>query len=99
MTRKQSIKRLMQIPGIGKSIALDLLNIGITSIDDLKGKDPEFLFEQSNRFAGAVQDRCLLYSFRCAVYFAETDEENREPEKLKWWNWKDKNNNPGVYRV
>jgi SAM-dependent methyltransferase len=35
-------------------------------------------------------DRCLLYSFRCAVYYAQTEEELREPEKLKWWNWKDK---------
>jgi len=37
--------------------------------------------KQSNRFAGVTQDRCLLYVFRCAVYFAET--ENPEPEKLK----------------
>jgi hypothetical protein len=35
-----------------------------------------------------VQDRCLLYVFRGAVYFAETDEDKREREKLKWWNWK-----------
>ena len=82
----------MQIPGIGKSIAQDLLNIGITSVDDLRGKDPENLFEQSNRFAGAVQDRCLLYCFRCAVYFAETEVDERDPEKLKWWNWKNNKN-------
>jgi hypothetical protein len=25
---------------------------------------------------------------RCAVYFAKT--KNPDPEKLKWWNWKDK---------
>jgi hypothetical protein len=91
MTREQSVKELMSIPGIGKSIANDLWNIGITSIEDLKGKDPEVLFDLSNRFARTVQDRCLLYSFRCAVYFAETKEELRDPEKLKWWNWKDKN--------
>jgi hypothetical protein len=90
MTKEQSIKNLMQIPGIGKSIAQDLLDIGITSVDDLKGKDPEILFEESNRFAGTLQDRCLLYCFRGAVYFAETEADEREPEKLKWWNWKDK---------
>ncbi len=39
------------IPGVGKSIANDLQEIGIISVDDLKGKDPE---------------------------------------KLKWWKWKDK---------
>ncbi|MFP4458563.1 MAG: helix-hairpin-helix domain-containing protein [Candidatus Zixiibacteriota bacterium] len=37
-----------------------------------------------------MQDRCLLYVFRCAVYFAEITEENRDIEMLKWWNWKNK---------
>jgi hypothetical protein len=82
---------LRKIPGVGKSIARDLRDIGIRSVADLKGKDPEKLYEQSNRFAGAIQDRCLLYVFREAVYFAETD--NPNPEKLKWWNWKDKKTN------
>ena len=78
----------MKIPGVGKSIARDLLNIGITCPDDLRGQEPLELFDRSNQFAGMVQDRCLLYCFRCAVYFAETREEERAPEKLKWWNWK-----------
>ena len=85
------MKDLMQIPGVGKSIAKDLTNIGIMSVNDLKGKDPEKLFDQSNSFAGMVQDRCLLYVFRCAVYYAETEGNIREQEKLKWWNWKDEN--------
>ncbi|MBF1513637.1 MAG: hypothetical protein HXN90_07285 [Prevotella pallens] len=38
----------MVISGIGKSLATDLWNIGISSIDDLKGKDPEVLFALSN---------------------------------------------------
>lgn len=87
-TGKSYIKELTQIPGVGKSIADDLVNIGIKSISDLKGKNPEALYNKSNRYAGAVQDRCLLYVFRCAVYFANTRKHN--PEKLKWWNWKDK---------
>lgn len=79
----------MVIPGVGKSIALDLLNIGITCPDDLKGRDPQVLYDQSNRCAGMVQDRCLLYCFRCAVYYAETTGGDLDPELLKWWNWKD----------
>jgi hypothetical protein len=34
---------LQKIPGVGKSIARDLRNIGIKSVADLKGKDPEKL--------------------------------------------------------
>jgi len=83
------MKDLTIIPGVGKSIASDLWHIGIRKVEDLKGQDPEELYELSNRFAGSTQDRCLLYVFRCAVYYAETPKEEQEPEKLKWWNWKD----------
>lgn len=85
--KKSSLKELMKIPGVGKSISQDLYDVGIRSIKDLKGKNPEDLYRASNQKAGVVQDRCLLYVFRCAVYFAET--KNPKPELLKWWNWKD----------
>ncbi len=73
------------IPGVGKSIAKDLVQIGINTVSDLKGKDAQELYSLSNRTAGITQDRCLLYVFREAVYYAEG---GREAEKLKWWNWK-----------
>lgn len=82
------MKELMQIPGVGKSIANDLINISIINIADLKNMDPDMLYDKSNKFAGVVQDGCLLYVFRCAVYYASNKKHN--PEKLKWWNWKDK---------
>lgn len=88
MSLAESIKNLTVIPGVGKSIATDLYRIGIRKVDDLKGKAPQQLYELSNKFAGCVQDRCLLYVFRCAVYFAETPAEKHNREKLKWWNWK-----------
>ncbi len=85
------IEELTQIPGVGKSIANDLLEIGITSIDDLRGKNPEVLYDLSNQHCGVVQDRCLLYVFRCAVYFASTPKAKQKEDLLKWWNWKDIN--------
>lgn len=80
------MKELMKIPGIGKSIAQDLANIGITNISQLKGKIPEDLYQQVGIWEGVPQDRCLLYVFRLAVYFAEHP--IHEEEKLKWWYWK-----------
>lgn len=80
---------MTEIPGVGESIARDLQHIGIARVADLKGKIPELLYAQSNEFAGSTQDRCLLYVFRCAVYYAETPAEQRDKELLKWWNWKD----------
>lgn len=87
MSKEKSLKELRTIPGVGKNIAKDLYDIGIKAVSDLKGKDPEKLYQKSNKHAGAIQDRCLLYVFRLAVYFAETKEP--KPDLLKWWNWKD----------
>ena len=79
-------RELQIIPGVGKSIAQDLLNIGITKVSDLKKKNPEKLYQQMNAYYGVKQDICLLYVMRCAVYFAS--HKKHEPEKLKWWNWR-----------
>lgn len=88
-TRKKRtvLQELQRIPGIGKSIAEDLWQLGIRTTRDLKGKDPEKLYLKRCSQRGVVVDRCLLYTFRCAVYFAS--HERHDPELLKWWNWKD----------
>ena len=85
MATKQD--ELQTIPGIGKSIASDLQSIGINTVNDLKGKDPQTLYEQLMSKVGSHVDRCVLYVFRCAVYYAENAK--HDPDKLKWWNWKD----------
>jgi hypothetical protein len=74
------------IPGVGPSIAKDLRDLGVRSVADLKRRDPERMYEVMNRKRGARQDPCLLYVFRCAVYFARTPAP--DPELLKWWSWK-----------
>jgi hypothetical protein len=89
MNKEKSIIELSTIPGIGKSMANDLSTIGISSIKDLIGKKPEDLFNSLNTFVGCKQDRCVLYAFKCAVYYASTPKKKLNPEKLKWWNWKD----------
>jgi nucleotidyltransferase/DNA polymerase involved in DNA repair len=75
------------IPGVGPSITKDLHSLGINVVADLKNKNPEKLYEKLEANAGNHIDRCVLYVFRCAVYFAS--HKNHDPEKLKWWNWKD----------
>ena len=87
MKQDTTLKQLQIIPGVGPSIAQDLVDLGIRKVDDLIGRDPETMYEKSCRLAGVRIDRCLLYVYRCAVYFAGT--KRPEPELLKWWNWKD----------
>ena len=78
---------LEEIPSVGPSIAQDLIAMGITRVEQLKGRSPEALYQQLCDLTGAHQDRCVLYTFRCAVYYASNT--RHDPEKLKWWNWKD----------
>ena len=85
---KNSLKELMEIPGVGRSVADDLIQLGVKKVSDLKNKSAERLYHKSNREAGTVQDKCLLYTFRCAIYYASNAK--HDEEKLKWWNWKDK---------
>ncbi len=89
ISEKQSaLRELKRIPSIGKACSYDLWNIGIRKIEDLKNKNPSELYERLNFVTGIRHDICMLYTFRCAVYFAST--KKPKPEKLKWWYWKDK---------
>ena len=87
--KKKTGARLTDIPGVGLSIASDLEELGVCRAGDLKGKDPETLYKDLCRIRGTHIDRCVLYVFRCAVYYAET--EKHDGALLKWWNWSDKN--------
>lgn len=83
----RTCKELQEIPGVGKSIAQDLYDLGIRRVNDLVGKDPELLYRQLCALRACHIDRCALYVFRCAVYYAS--EAEHDPRLLKWWNWKD----------
>lgn len=77
---------LQRIPGVGPKIEQYLLRLGYTTIDSLIGQDPEEMYHRDSIMKGFQEDRCLLYVFRLAVYFAEN--KHHDSEKLKWWNWK-----------
>ena len=80
-------QKLETIPGVGPSIAKALSDLGIREVSDLRSSDPERMFTELCELRGEPIDRCVLYVFRCAVYFAS--ETHPDPELLKWWNWKD----------
>jgi len=89
--KKESLKELETIPGVGKSIAVDLFDLGINSIAALKDRDPQSLYNRLCEIRSSKIDRCMLYVFRCAVYFAS--HKRHDPKKLDWWYWNDKENN------
>lgn len=85
--KKHILKQFQIIPGVGKSVAEDLYDMGFRSVAELRNKNPQKLYDDFCKLRGMPIDRCMLYVFRCAVYFAS--HEQHDPEKLKWWNWKD----------
>ena len=93
-----ALAALQTLPSIGPRLAEKLLLLGVSSPADLRGRDPESLYDELQSRLGPV-DRCVLYAFRCAVYAAEhaaADGSDQggghgtaDPELAKWWNWKD----------
>ncbi len=83
-----SLKELQTIPGVGEKLSQDLLDLGYQKIHNLKGENPENMYQSLMSLRGHHIDRCVLYVFKCAVYYASNS--IHEPELLKWWSWKDK---------
>ena len=83
---------LRRIPGVGEKTEQDLIRLGYTTTQSLSGADPEEMYARDCIMRGFQVDRCQLYVYRCAVYYAST--EDPEPKRLKWWQWKDSTSSP-----
>ena len=87
MKRQGIGSELETLPGIGPSLAQDLRDLGYRETGDLRRQNPETMYDDLCALRGEKIDRCVLYTFRCAVSSAST--ERPDPELTKWWNWKD----------
>jgi hypothetical protein len=85
--RRDLADELQEIPGVGPSLARDLRLVGVSRVDDLRGRDPEQLYAALEERVGHHVDRCVLYVFRSSVYFA--GQARPEAELTRWWSWKD----------
>jgi len=64
-----SLQELEQIPGAGKTIAQDMQNIGIHSIDALKGRQAEQLYDRLCEFkAPPARVFSTIYDIRYTTY-------------------------------
>lgn len=88
VTSAAAQRALQEIPGIGPSLARDLYDLGMRSVPDLAGADPRSLYERLSDLRAQRMDPCVLYAFRCAVYYASTP--RPDTELLRWWRWKDR---------
>lgn len=88
MTKIDAHSDLESAPGVGPSTARALRDLDIYRLQDLRGANPEAMYDRLRVLRGEYLDRCVLYVFRCAVYFANNAD--HDPELLKWWNWKNR---------
>ncbi len=84
----EAAKSFQTIPGIGPNMADDLIDLGFSNASELRDQDPERMYSDLCELRGQEMDRCVLYVFRCAVYFVSND--SHDPKLLKWWSWKDR---------
>lgn len=80
---------LRHIPGVGEKTEQDLIRLGYPTLKSLKQADPEALYQMDQQMRGVAIDRCQLYVYRFAVYFAQNYEQNPAVKDLRWWNFKD----------
>ena len=62
---------LTAIPNVGPAIARKLLRLDIRGVEDLRGRDPDELFERLCAMDGRRHDPCLLDTFTAAVAYAD----------------------------
>jgi hypothetical protein len=83
------VTKLTEIPGIGKTFEKDFARLGISSVEQLAGKDADGLFLEL-KMANDAEDhktgKNYLYVIRMCIYYANG---GRDPAKLKWAKWKD----------
>lgn len=71
--------RLEDLPNIGKSIAADLRAIGISTPQQLAGREPLAVYLQLAGAMGRRHDPCVLYVLLAVRHFLASGEARR------WW--------------
>jgi Pathogenicity locus len=70
---------LTSIPNVGPKVARKLERLGVSRPADLRGRDPEELFERLCALDDRRHDPCLLDTFVAAISYA-----NGDPAR-PWW--------------
>ena len=70
---------------IGPAALKDFDLLGVTSLDDLSGRDPQELYDALCRLKGQKVDICCLDVMHCAV--AQARNPHLPPEQRDWFWW------------
>ena len=90
VNNKDSLKNIhpfRKLPNVGPRTEQNLLAMGYTTIESLKDKKADDLYQEECSLLGYTIDRCQLYLYRALEYYINT--EKPDTDKCKWWYWKD----------
>lgn len=68
---RTNIKKLTDIPNIGKAVSRDLELLGIHHPNDLIGRDPYQMYDELCRITQKRIDHCMIDTFIAAVRYME----------------------------
>lgn len=78
---REKVIKLTDLPNIGKTVAHDLMRIGITEPDQLKGQDPYYLYICFCKAFAEKQDPCMLDVLMSITDFMDGG------EPRVWWDY------------
>ena len=78
---RENIRKLTDLPNIGKAGAADLELLGIEKPDDLVGQDPYEMYERLCIITGSRHDPCVIDVFISVTCFINGD------EPKAWWDY------------
>lgn len=75
----KALAEFQQVPSIGHKLAEKLVhNLGVCSLEQLKGANPAELFDRLEVGLGCWTDPCVEDQIRCVVHYAEHPESQRQ---------------------
>ena len=72
---------LLTLKNVGPATVQDLALLGITTIDQLKGQNPDQLFKRLQHITGHQQNPCVWDIFAAIIYQAQTG------QAVDWWHF------------
>ena len=77
--RRDQLHTLTDLPNVGPAMARDLQRLGFDHPDQLRGRNPQELYDRLCALTGLRQDPCVLDVFVSVIRFMDGEEPH------PWW--------------
>jgi len=78
-------RALSDLRSVGPATVEDLRRLGITKVEQLKGRDAKKLYDKICRITGKKHDICVLDVFQCAI--AQAENPRLPAVQRDWYFW------------